>query len=228
MHISKSGDTRHFLGGPSTHRGTKCPECGRRYSMVWDLDLGDPGLPSDFAAQFPSLTRLPLYICWTCVAATYRVTSDVMIRTSEYRHIEVLKADESPYHEASNETEQVPFSLHLVPTCVEALRCQLQCHDQEATRILEKFYQTTGTGNFSNLGAFLVPPWGHRPKVCPNTKCPASRFQAPNHDLYYEYMMKELALVDGDGNSHLSEGGLWLNYHVCCICSTIVAEHGCS
>ncbi len=231
-HIARSGDARHFQGGPSTHRGTTCPKCSRRYSKVWDIDLTDPVLPQEFAKQFPSLTRLPLYICWTCVASTYRVISDKTIQTDEYRWIEVLKADESPYHDVPNEAELVPFSLSPVPTCVDALRCHRGPYDdcdEEASTMLQRFYDSIGVENFSTLGAFLLPAWGHHPKVCPNKKCPASDFESPElSKSYRRYMMKELALIDGDGNRHVSEQGLWLQYHICCICSTIVAEHACS
>ena len=190
--------------------------------------MSDPGLPPDFTNQFPSLTRLPLYICWTCVAATYRVTSDSMIRTEEYRNIEFLKDFESPYHEAPDEVEQERFALHQVPTCVDTLSCHLQDYDDQARTILDQFTDITGTGNFSTVGAHLVPPSGRRPQVCPHSKCPVSRFENAECFSNLENLMKELALIDGDGSTLLSQHGLWLKYHICCICSTIVGEYGCS
>jgi hypothetical protein len=228
----------HFTGGPSVHKGSECPNCKKRMTLFWNLDLNDPLIPEYVRAGFAPATRLPFYICLQCVAASYAVLTDAKVKTFPFDHeTDFLKADETPFQNASAEVERRPIAMTRVPTTIDALLSLADVigHDEldeGAKRTLDAYLGEKVTTDWdlpiSQFGGTPLPNQGHRNRVCPNSKCLASKLEHPYGDWEQSFLMKEMALIDWKGEPILSEHCFQLLYTVCPICFSIRAEYRCS
>jgi hypothetical protein len=229
---------RHFSGGPSPHKGSQCPQCKKRLSLLWDLDLSDPLIPVIVRDGFAPSTRLPFYICWQCVAASYSLSSNTSMQTFVFdQHNEALKADETPFGEAPVELARRPKALTRIPTTIDALLSLAdeigidEC-DKSGRQTLSEFLNHKVESDWdlpiSQLGGMPLPNQGHSDRVCPNAKCPASTLEHPYGELVRPYLMKELALIHWRDEPILASACFQLLYLVCGICFSIRAEYHCS
>lgn len=156
-----TNDSLHFKGGCVNHRNSDCPNCRRKLSLVWDLDLSDPRFPSFVQEAFAPATRLPLLICWSCLATCYRVISDEAIQPYETsQSYETLGEDESPLSEAPINTLQEPLYFSEIPMLIDGLfeldRLGIMNLDQEAQRAMEAFYGELGISS-EEMGNWMTP-----------------------------------------------------------------------
>jgi hypothetical protein len=80
----------------------------------------------------------------------------------------------------------------------------------------------------SQFGGKLHLSQRHNNYVCPNKKCPVSKLTHPYGELEVDYLMKELAVIDIDGNEELTKHYFQIAYYICWVCSSIRAQYGCS
>lgn len=111
----------HYLGGPTQHSGSDCPECGREVTLIWDLDLTACNIPAVLRHGYRSLHRLPLYVCSQCSVLSYKVLSDDKIACLPHGNLEWCSDDESPHYAARAEIERQPIRLCPLPPEIDAV-----------------------------------------------------------------------------------------------------------
>lgn len=112
----------HYLGGPTQHTGSDCPECGRQVTLIWDLDLTAHDIPPVLKRAFSSLQRLPLYVCSLCNVLSYRVSTDAKIACYPHgQELDWCDSYESPHCEARAEIERQPIRLYPLPSDIDAI-----------------------------------------------------------------------------------------------------------
>jgi hypothetical protein len=238
VRISPSDDASlHFSGGPSRHKGSVCRKCKKQLTLLWDLHLSDKLIPDSVREGYAPSTRLPFFICWQCVAASYSVLSDTEITTFAFDcHTEHLQADETPFQDAPQEVERRTITISRIPTTIDALLslADIIGHDEideSARNTLREYLGDEVRSGWdlpiSQFGGAPLAYQGHRDVVCPNPKCPASRLEHPYGELVRPYLMKEMALIHWKDEPVLSEHCFQLLYNVCCICFSIRAEYRC-
>jgi hypothetical protein len=239
VRISPSNDAHlHFSGGPSSHKGSVCPNCKRRLTLFWDIDLSDKLLPDELREGYAPSTRLPFYICSQCLAASYSVLSDTKIATFKFDfQTDFVQADESPFGDAPpDELERRPIAFHRIPTTIDALLTLADMIgteelDESARIALQEYLGEEVRSDWnlpiSQFGGTALGYQGHRNMVCPNSKCPASGLKHPYGELVQQYLMKEMALIHWKDEPILSKVCFQLVYHVCAICFSIRAEYRC-
>ena len=173
--------TPHYLGGPTRHSGSDCPECGRQVTLTWDLDLTAPEIPSAIRKAYHSLQRLPLYVCSQCSVLSYQVLSDDQIVCFPHGDLEWCNDDESPHYEARAEIERQHIQLSPVPQEIDALWVKRRYHeslDDHESAKLQSYFDSLAVPpeDFvfqSQLGG--DPYWiqGSRIGACPNPECNA-------------------------------------------------------
>jgi hypothetical protein len=235
--ISKrSIKSRHFTGGPSLHTGATCSKCRKRLTLLWDLDLKDPLFPDEVREGFAPASRLPFYICWQCVAASYRVTANDGIKCFKDL-VETLEEDETPFQDSPRELPRRAIGFEAIPSTILGLlllegNIGLDAMDKPARQAINDYYETTITSTwdlpFSQLGGQPLIYQGHRSAVCPNPKCPASRLEHPYGEYETRFLMKEMAVVHHDHEPELAKHCFQLLYYVCGICFSMRAEYRCS
>ena len=118
----KSGKTSHFTGGPASHKGSKCPNCKKKLTLLWDVDLNDERIPDDVREGFSPANRLPFYICWKCVAASYRILSNDRMSCFEFDvYTESLEEDETPFRNSPEELPRRKIFFERIPSTIDAL-----------------------------------------------------------------------------------------------------------
>lgn len=232
-----SNSQRHYAGGPPLGSGAECPECHQRLTLLWDLDLTAPEFPDFVRESFAPAERLPLYICWLCVAASYRLVEKGGIISIPFDARTVkCYSDESPFVDAPLELVRRPISFEPISSQIDALITLqdivgLDQLDQEARTLLNSFYgRAIDSGwdmPFSMFGGAMKLYQGHQNKLCPNPSCPASKLGVPIGELEADYLMKEMALIDVDAEPELEKHYFQIVYYVCCVCFSIRAEYRC-
>jgi hypothetical protein len=232
-----SGKGFHVAGGRACHKGSTCPHCGKRLTLLWDLGLRDPLIPDYVRKGFAPAKRLPLYICWQCVAASYRVASDERMTCFDFdSHTDPLRQGETPFRDSPDELPRRKIDFERIPSTVDALlslenAVGLDALDLPARKAIDKYYRKRVKSNwdlpFSQFGGQPIIYQPHRNVVCPNPKCPASRLQHPYGELEMPYLMKEMALIHFDHEPELAKHCFQLLYHVCGICFGIRVEYRC-
>jgi hypothetical protein len=230
--------SRHFAGGAGSGGGAKCPECKQRLTLLWDLDLAAPELPEFVRQAFAPALRLPLYICWRCMSALYRLGGKEGIVCFPFGPAtERLRGDESPFVDSPLELPRRSIRFEPIPSQIDAVISLedivgLEELDQEARKILNHYYgriiDSTWEMPFSVFGGPLMLYQGHQNKVCPNPECPANKLEHPYGELEVDYLMKEMALVHVDAEPELEKHYFQVVYYVCCVCFSIHAEYRCS
>ncbi len=231
--------SRHFLGGPSVHSGTECPECGREVTLIWDLDLNSPEIPAVIRNGFKSLRRLPLYVCSQCSVLSYRIVDDENIACWPHdRFLEACFEDESPHYEARAEIERQPIHLHPIPDPIDALwrkarglRFGEQLSPGEAATI-QAYYNSLSIEPvdpryYSQLGG--SPYWiqGPRQMPCPNNRCVAWQDEDCESEMI---AMKRLAHVSPPDSPGLGDslGYFDFQFFVCSECFSIRVQYECT
>ena len=240
MRLTKTTDrkTSHFAGGPATHARSKCPGCGKRWTLLWDLDLSDPLIPDYVRDGFAPAERLPCYICWQCVAASYRVTSNARVQPFAFdSDSEDLLEDETPFVDSPNELPRREIAFERIPSTIDALLSLedivgLDELDPAARRAIDGYYgepMTSGWNlSLSQFGGQPLPYQGHKHLVCPNSKCPTAQLSYPYGDSNFRYLMKEMALIHFDDEPELKKHCFQLLYSVCPVCFSLRAGYRCS
>lgn len=230
----RSRKTSHRAGGPTNHKGSDCPNCKKPLTTLWDLDLTDPSLPDRLRETFSPNKRLPFLICWQCLAASYRVTSDKKLTCFKFDgYTDYLELDESPFEDAPSQLKQRSIVFEDIPTTLAALLAYEQVKDfsdfdDQAKSILNDFYgrelYSTWQLPFSQIGGTPLLYQRHQNAACPNRECPARSIRSPNSDYY----MQELAVIHHDDEPVLDEHCIQLLYYICGICASMRAEYRCS
>jgi hypothetical protein len=240
LRFSNQGDNppRHFAGGTPIGCGATCPECDQRLTLLWDLDLAAPEFPEFVRNAFVPALRLPLYICWQCMAALYRLDGlEGVVCFPFGPGTEMLFSDESPFADAPQDLPRRPFGFEPIPSRIDALITLqdivgLEELDQDARATLDGYYgQEIISGwdmPFSVFGGPLMLFQGHQDKVCPNPKCPASALEHPFGELQRDFLMKEMALIHVDAEPELEKHYFQVVYYICCVCFSIRVEYRCS
>ena len=231
--------TRHTSGGPATHKGSKCQKCRRRLGLLWSLDLADPVIPDFVREGFAPAGRLPFYVCWQCMAASYAVQSDAQIRCFPFDSYDnTVEEDESPFDEdIPQESPLQAIELERIPTTIDALLClsdeiEIADLDGSALRALGQYLG----GNVNSGWDLVLSQVGGRPMiyqrrrdlVCPNGKCPAHKLEAPYGQSQRRYLMKDLAVVHETEDPHLNQICFQMVYYICRVCFSIRAEYRCA
>ena len=236
---STTRKSNHFCGGPPPHKGSKCPKCKKQLTLLWDLDLNDELIPDYVREGFSPATRLPLYICWQCLAASYVVLSETRINCFPFvdSQVDYLQENESPFQDSPEEVERRPISLSRIPSTIEALLSLSDVvgfdeFDKPAQTTLKQFFKTKirsdGDLPISQFGGSPLVNQGHGNNVCPNLKCPASTLNHPYGEMTAMFLMKELALIHWKDEPALTQHCIQLLYSVCGICFSLQAEYRCS
>jgi hypothetical protein len=229
----------HFLGGPSLHTGTECPECGREVTLTWDLDLKSPEIPAAIRNGFRSLQRLPLYVCSQCSVLSYRIVDDETIACFPHDwHLEWCEEDESPHYEARAEIERQPIHLHVIPPAIDALLRKERAlgfdeslNPDEATT-LQEYYESlkidpVDRHYYSQLGG--SPYWiqGPQPMACPNKQCDAWQDDEDESDII---AMKRLAHISPPDSPGLGDsiGYFDFQFLACPECFSIRVQYECT
>lgn len=221
----------HTIGGPAKHKGTKCVECRRQLTLLWDIDLSDSLFSDIVRARFAPATRLPFYICWNCMAAAYRVVSDDKVVC--FPALSELSSGESPFQETPNELPPRKIAFERVPSVIDGLLClkfRLDDYDEESQRILRDFYRDRGklivTSDLaqSTLGGQSWRFQGLDNHRCRNPKCPVSKLE------HYRdvFLPKDLGVLYVDADPVLAPHYFKLTYSVCCVCFTVIAGFQCT
>src|SRR5262245_4744356 len=199
---TESANPRHFSGGTASHQGSKCRKCRKPLALLWNLDLRDGVIPDYAREGFAPADRLPFYVCWQCMAASYRVLSNDAIECFKLdRHSDLLGEDESPYEEAPHELPRNELTFKPIPYTIDALLSLeyivgLENLDPAARKIIDEYYgreiRSTWDLPFSQFGGEPLVCQGRRQQVCPNRACPASRLRHPYGESQIPYLMKEL------------------------------------
>ncbi|MDB5335406.1 MAG: hypothetical protein JWN70_1025 [Planctomycetaceae bacterium] len=232
------GKSKHFSGGPAPHAGSKCPECKQKLTLLWDLDLTDPLIPDYAREGFSPCTRLPLYICWQCVTASYAVTSDARLKCFPFdHHSDYLEEGETPFPDAPLEMPRRPIALQRIPSTLDALASLanvigLNELDKPARVALDQSLSTKLSTDwdlpFSQFGGQPLVSPRRGDMVCPNPKCPANELTHPYGEMQRPYLMKEMALIQWRDEPILAEHCFQLLYFICGICFSMRAEYRCS
>ena len=237
----QEGGSSHFSGGQASHKGSRCPQCKNKLTLLWDLDLNDELIP-DFVRQgFAPATRLPFYICWQCVGAAYSISSDSRLKCYPFtRTMDTLGEGESPFCDSPSELERRSVSLERIPTAVEALlnladNVGFDGFDKPAQSILMKYlkqyknkYASWDDLSISQFGGQWHEYQSHGNMVCPNPKCPASKLECSVLESDAQYWMKEMALIDWRDEPVLAEHYFLLLYYVCGVCFSVSAHYSCT
>lgn len=228
----------HFSGGESAYKGSKCAKCKKRLTLLWDLDLQDPFFPDYVREGFSRAARLPFFICWQCMAASYSIVSETQVRCFPFDGgTEYLMEDESPFMETPEVLERRPISLVRIPTTIDALftladAIEPDQFDPSATQALKKYFgKTERTYEWfpiSQLGGLPLIGKRHRNHACPNPKCLANQLSGSGGELYEPYLMKELAIIHWKDEPALAAECFRLLYYACGICFSLRAEYHCS
>jgi hypothetical protein len=239
MRLTKKrrGRASHFAGGPLLYKCGKCAQCGRKLTLLWNLDLSDSLLPAYMRDGFAPADRLPLCICWQCVAASYRVTSnDRMTCFTFDAGMDPLKEDETPFGDSPAELPLRRIAFERIPSKVDAILSLadivgLDALDQDARKTIDDYFEKPVTSGwdmpFSQFGGQPLLYQGHWNAKCPNPKCPASRIEHPYGEKVVHYLMKEMALVHFDHEPELAKACFQLLYYICGVCFSIRAEYRC-
>jgi len=237
LRVSAAKDqAEHFTGGASSHTGCKCQKCEKPLMLLWDIDLCDKLVPEFVRRGYAPATRLPLYICWQCVAASYAVLSDTKMQVFDDL-TDYLTAEETPFQDPSNKVERRSIALSPIPSTVDALLSLadvvgLDALDDSARKTLDAYLGEEVTSEWdlpiSQLGGAPLAYQGHRNLVCPNPKCPANRLKHPYGELEVPFLMKDLAMIHQTDEPVLAAHCFQLLYSVCGICFSIRAEYRCS
>jgi hypothetical protein len=224
----------HFSGGPSPHRGNRCPKCNRRMTLLWDIDLGDTLIPEFVREGFAPATRLPFYTCWQCVTASYAVLSDTNIRTFEFdNQTDFLRAGETPFDDAPDEMTRQPIALKRIPTTIDALLSLAKSLgvdeiDSAGMTALREYFDEEDVFDWnlsiSQIGGSTSAKSGFSSLTCPNPKCPANSLKYPFGEHDQPYLMKDLALIHWDGHPILGPHCFEISYSVCGICFSIRSQ----
>jgi hypothetical protein len=230
----QSGSAMHFLGGPNRLRGAKCAKCSQKLAVLWDIDLADPLIDDDVRRVFNPVVRLPLLMCWQCMALSYRIVMANSIGVfQDDRQLETLEEDESPLESAPVERPRSSFSLQRIPSIDEALLLLSEAVgfddlDAPGQKRLRSFFgksvHTPDRETFSQLGGLPRVVQGRHQEPCPNPACPAHMRE---HLTSFEFM-KELAVVDRDLDETLAEIYFQFHFTICAICFSIGAQYRCS
>jgi hypothetical protein len=206
--------------------------------LLWDLDLADPMVADQVRNGFAPAKRLPLYICWQCLATSYTVLSDDRVKCFEFdQHTDGLSEGESPFEEAANELPQRNIAFERIPSMLDALLSLEECIglealDAAARRALNEFYgrEVTSTWDlpFSQFGGQPLVYQRRSNRACPNPKCPASRLEHPYGEMEIPFLMKELAVIHHDNEPVLAEHCFQVRYVACALCFSIRGEYRAS
>jgi hypothetical protein len=236
--VTSTTKSSHFTGGAALHDGSRCPNCKKRLTLLWNLDLKDKRIPDCVRDGFAPSKRLPFYICWRCVAASYSVSSDTRMTCFPFDHqTECLNVDETPFGDAPQELERRSIHLERIPATIDALLSLTHVIgydqlDRPAKAALNQYLGTRVRTDWdlpiSQFGGQPLAYQGHSNMVCPNTKCPASKLQHPYGELETMYLMKEMALIHWEDEPVLAKHCFQLLYYVCGICFSMRAEYRCS
>jgi hypothetical protein len=227
---------RHYTGGAAPHKGNKCPQCKKCLTLLWDLDLHDELIPDYVNRGFSPAQRLPLYVCWQCLAASYAVLSDRQIKCFPFDlHTEYLQKDETPFRADLVEIPRRPIAFDSIPSTVDAILslADMIGHDaldKSARKTLNTYFgKRTEPWDYpmSQFGGQPLVYQDHQNKVCPNPKCPANKLSHPYADSEIAYLMKEMALIHWTDEPVLEEHCFQLLYSICGICFSIRAEYRC-
>jgi hypothetical protein len=224
---------QHWQGGPPIHRGAKCQGCKQPLMLIWDIALHDGQFPKFLAEAFAPIERLPLYFCAKCGACSYRLTSEKAIQCFEPDK----DGDESPFAEMPAELDRRRIAFARIPSPVDGIltledTIRFEWLDAAAVKVLHEYYgrpiKSTWDMPFSQFGGQPLFTQGHQQIVCPNQKCPASKLEHPYPDLDRDFLMKELAVVEGDADPELQKAYSQIAYHICCTCFAIHSQYRCS
>lgn len=218
----------HFTGGVPPHSRIACGQCGKPLTLLWDIDLTDPVLPWYLIKCFWPNKRLPLYICWQCVGASYSVKSDTEIHCHSFdRSHEYCDEDETPFADAPQILPRRPLKLTPVPSAVDGI-VQL-CKtlgwsriDQDARRILNSYLQMSvlrSDVSFSQIGGSSRKYQGDRHAECPNPKCELNG---------QDESMRELAMIHWPEEPVLAHERFQLVYMVCIHCFALTGYYQCA
>ncbi len=224
-----NSETGHWHGGPVTHRGANCFNCGEKLRLVWDINTLDPALPDMLRLVFPKITRLPLLYCFNCPqATTYQVPSDKAIKCLDPAGHN--GGDETPYASETVVPEvlpRLPIALGRINSVIDGLlsishELGFGILDDPAQELLLKFLDKDmsmawglGLSQFGGEPTFLQ---GHQEITCPHCADKSRDFA---------FLMKELAVVEEDCSAGFKWAGAPLVYHVCRTCGTIQGNFHC-
>lgn len=229
----------HYAGGPALHQRATCPQCGRGLTLLWDLDLNDASFPEFIRAGFAPASRLPFYVCWTCMAAAYAVEGGDRITTFKFppRTTDYCRPGESLFEDSPDELPRRRIGLERMPSTVDAAislasNVGVQHIDDEGRKLLDKYCagldRLSNDLPFSQFGGEPRQFQGWRNHVCPNPDCPASKLEHPYADIEAQYLMKILASIYVDAEPELKKGWYQIAYYGCRICFSMLAEYRCT
>jgi hypothetical protein len=225
----------HYAGGPLRHDNAACLECGRPFTLIWDIDLSDSRLPSYVSEAFAPASRLPLFICWQCCVAAYRVVDDRTVEPLEH-FLPNLLEDESPHVDSPVELPHRPIHFVSIPVEIDEIQRAIDADGRDSLsdddqRRLRKFL---GVDRLewddyyrSQLGGYIKPFQGQHQYACSNRECPASRIKPPYRDSA-DFLMKHFAMVHVDAEPELKKDYFQLVYYVCINCSSITVQYECT
>jgi hypothetical protein len=237
--VPNDGDEAgHLTGGPSPHKGSKCLQCKRPLTLLWDLDLTDPMFPDYVREGFSPATRCPFYICWQCLTASYSVTADDRLQCFPFDGCtEYQMPGESPFEDSPVALPQRKIAWERIPSTIEALLTLGDCVgldalDAPARGTIDAYYKRSMTSGwdlpFSQFGGQPLFYQGHSNRVCPNPKCPADQLEHPYGEMDVPYLMKEMAVIHHDNEPERAKHYFQLLYYICGICFSMRAEYRCS
>jgi hypothetical protein len=208
-------------------------KCKKPLTLLWDLDLGDSLIVDYVRVGFAPATRLPFFICWRCVAASYSVLSDSSVKCFPFdNHSETLEEYETPFLDNPLELARRPIKLQPISSTLDALisLADVVGYEQLDQSAREMLTQEIGRDVDSDyelpMSQFGGSPFvRHRNMICPNPKCPASELTHPYGELETPYLMKELALIHWNEEPSLAEACFQLVYYVCGICFSMRCEY---
>lgn len=228
----------HYLGGPTRHSGTNCPECEREVTLVWDLDLTAENIPAKLRQGYRGLSRLPLYVCSLCSVLSYQVLSDDKICCFPHGDLEWCFDDESPHSEARAEIERQSILLNPMTPEIDELWVKdrslgygesLGGSEGEKLRAYLDSLESTPNDLHDYSQLCGSPYWvqGSQITSCPNPKCDGSQDTASSDQ---GIPMKRLAHICAEDSPGLGDsiGYFDFQFLVCPECFSISVQYECT
>ncbi|PHS10669.1 MAG: hypothetical protein COA78_10935 [Blastopirellula sp.] len=219
----------HYLGGPTLHSGSECPECGREVTLTWDLDLTAPDIPATLKGGYGSLQRLPLYVCSQCSVLSYQVLADDKIACFPHGDLDWCFDNESPHYETRPEIQRQPIRLYPMSPEIDALwKKHHYLYNQESLDDLESaqlqgYFDSLDVApddldDYSQLCG--DPYWIQRSRTsdCPNPQCKAGA------------TTKRLAHISPTDSPGLGDSIGYFNFQfmACPACFSISVQYECT
>ncbi len=238
---TNTSSQNHWLGGPAQHKGAKCRACNRPLLLLWDIDCSDPRFQVRGRSIFKTLTRLPLYYCWTCAGEfDYLVTEPGRVRILKSKG--KYQGDDFPYKRFPVYFERQAIELDLLANIPRAAKRALEADSfkklpKSTKTALEKWLGRPVRDEYDSWRhQFGGRPWliqGEERIVCANKQCFRNRRKLAMRVLasIINDPLGGLPMLETAEQVRASNGffNSWVQvvFHICPNCLSIHAANRC-